>query len=50
MYHLYIVDAGIDYELICSKLLKATQFYTPDPQTYCSNKYFSKNKQKNLHI
>ncbi len=24
------------------KAVKASQFYTPDPQTYCSNKYFSK--------
>ncbi len=37
----YIVDAGIDSELICSMLLQASQFYTPDPQTYCSDKYFS---------
>ncbi len=28
----YIVDAGIDSELICSRLWKASQFYTHDSQ------------------
>ncbi len=42
------MDAGIDSELSCSRLLKASQFYTPDPQTYCSNKYFSNKKAKKL--
>ncbi len=34
----YIVDAGIDPELICPRLCKVSQFYTPDLQTLCSNK------------
>ncbi len=34
----YIVEAGIDPELICSKLWKASQFYTPDSQTLFYNK------------
>ncbi len=38
------MDAVIDSELICSRLFKASQFYTPDPQTYCLNKYFSNKK------
>ncbi len=40
------MDAGIDSELVCSRLLKSSKFYTPDPQTYCSNKYLKKKKKK----
>ncbi len=41
-----IVHARIDSELIYSRLLKAFQFYTPDPQTYYSNKYLSNQKKR----
>ncbi len=34
----YIVDAGIDSELICSSLWKASQCYTPDSQILWYNK------------
>ncbi len=34
----YIVDVGIDPELICSSQWKASQFYTPDSQTLYYNK------------
>ncbi len=43
----YIVDARIDSELICSRLWKASQFYTPDSQTLLYNK---KKKQKKTSI
>ncbi len=36
----YIVDAGIDSELICSRLWKASQFYTPDSQILLYNNFF----------
>ncbi len=36
----YIVDAGIDPELICSRLWKASQFYTP-AQLTCHKKTMS---------
>ncbi len=40
----YIVDAMIGFELICSRLWQASQFYTPDSQTVWYNKN-KKNKQ-----
>ncbi len=42
----YIVNAGIEPELICSRLWKASQFYTPDSQTLCYNKFKKKKKKK----
>ncbi len=39
----YIVDSGIDSEIICSRLWKASQFYTPHSQTLWYNK---KKKEK----
>ncbi len=42
----YIVDAGIDYELICSRLWKASQFYTPDSQILWYNNNNKKKKKK----
>ncbi len=58
----YIVDAGIDPELMCSRPWKASQLYTPDSQTLCYNtfkkillekekkkiKEEDKNKKKNI--
>ncbi len=38
----YIVDVGIDPELICSRLGKASQFYNSDSQTLCYNKFKNK--------
>ncbi len=41
----YIVDAGIYSELICSRLWKVSQFYTPDSQILWYNKKKIKKSQ-----
>ncbi len=46
----YIVDAGIDHDLICLRLLKASQFYTHDSQTLYYNKFKKKNNNNNNNI
>ncbi len=42
----YIMDAGIDSELICSRLWKASQFYTPYSQTVWKKNEKKKWKEK----
>ncbi len=43
------MEAGIDPGLICSRLWKASPFYTPDLQTVCYSKknYLNKNNKIN---